>query len=73
MAAWLKINEGGWDRISRAVFGGVMVLLFVFQSGAGGWYWAIGIIGLLLFLTGLIGFCPLYRIFGVNTCSARRK
>lgn len=55
-------NEGGFDRGLRIFVGGV--LLFLALTGVTAWGW----VGLLPLITGLVGSCPAYRIFGFNTC-----
>ena len=56
-------NEGTIDRALRVIVGLVLIaLVFVGPQTAWGW------IGLVPLLTGLVGFCPLYRIFGLSTC-----
>lgn len=63
----MKINEGGLDRVLRVVVGlGVLSLAFV------GPHTAWGYLGAIPLLTGIVGFCPLYAILGVNTCSVRK-
>lgn len=60
-------NEGGLDRLLRVVVGLVMLaLVFVGPKTQLGW------IGVVPLLTGLVGFCPAYRILGINTCGIRR-
>ena len=60
-------NEGSFDRLARVVLGLVLLaLVFVGPKTPLGW------IGLIPLLTGIFGFCPLYRIIGVNTCGVRR-
>jgi len=59
-------NEGTIDRALRVVVGlAVLSLVFVGPQTAWGW------VGLVPLATGLIGFCPLYSILGINTCSLR--
>ncbi len=61
----MKMNVGGIDRTLRIVLG-LALLAWLFVADAGlGWLGAIGIVPLA---TGLAGFCPLYRLFGLNTC-----
>ncbi len=56
-------NEGNLDRAVRIVLGlGLLALIFV---GPHTW---LGLIGLVPLLTGIAGFCPLYRLIGVGTC-----
>jgi hypothetical protein len=58
-------NEGMMDRTLRVVLGLVLLaLVFVGPQTPLGW------IGLVPLLTGLVGFCPLYRLVGFNTCRA---
>ncbi|MDZ4261598.1 MAG: DUF2892 domain-containing protein [Pseudomonadota bacterium] len=57
------MNVGTIDRTIRVVVGLVMAVL-AFAGALGAWAW----IGVVLLLTGIIGVCPLYKLFGINTC-----
>lgn len=62
----MKINEGKIDRFLRVILGiGISSLAFWGPQTP----WAY--LGLIPLLTGIIGYCPLYAIIGVNTCSFR--
>ena len=57
-------NEGTIDRALRIIVGLVLIsLVFVGPQTAWGW------VGIVPLVTGAIGSCPLYSIFGINTCS----
>ena len=55
-------NEGTIDRALR-VIAGLAILSLVFIGPQTPWAW----IGLVPLITGLVGFCPLYRVLGINT------
>jgi hypothetical protein len=58
-------NEGMIDRAVRVVLGlGLLTLLGV--GPVPGWG-LLGLIGAVPLLTGLVGFCPLYRLMGLST------
>ena len=59
-------NEGSVDRIVRVLVGSVLLSLFFF--GPHTW---LGLLGIVPLLTGIVGFCPLYRVFGVSTRTAK--
>jgi len=59
-------NEGTLDRALRIIAGLVLIaLVFVGPQTAWGW------VGIVPLVTGLAGFCPLYRLLGINTCALR--
>ncbi len=61
-------NEGKLDRIIRAVLGiGILALVFVGPKTP----W--GLLGLVPLATAFVGFCPLYKLLGVNTCGLPRR
>lgn len=62
-------NVGTVDRALRAVVG-ILALLGAFVLGwFSGWMvWAAAVVGVIMLLTAAVGFCPLYRLVGVNTC-----
>jgi len=64
----MKINEGSIDRIIRIVAGLVLISL-VFIGPQSPWGW----IGVVPLATGLIGWCPAYTLFGINTCSMKKS
>lgn len=56
-------NEGTTDRIIRVVIG-IAILSLTITGPQSMW----GLVGLVPLITGLVGFCPLYKILGLNTC-----
>jgi hypothetical protein len=56
-------NVGGIDRILRIVVGLGLIAYALIANVMWGW------IGVIPLGTALIGFCPAYRLIGVNTCS----
>ena len=63
----MPTNEGGLDRAVRVVVG-LAILSLVFIGPKTPWAW----LGLVPLLTGLVGFCPAYALFGLNTCGIRK-
>jgi hypothetical protein len=64
----MKLNEGTIDRSLRVVIG--LVLIGLAATGTVGvWGW----IGVLPLVTGIVGFCPGYAIFGMSTCAAKKQ
>lgn len=61
----MKRNVGPVDRIIRLILGTVIILVgAIFNS-----WW--GLIGVVVFLTGIIGWCGLYIPLGINTCKTK--
>lgn len=58
----MKANVGSTERTLRIVAGLIIIGLGVYYQSL----W--GVIGLIPLLTGLFRFCPLYTMFGINTC-----
>ncbi len=64
----LPNNEHLIERTLRVAFGlGIVSLVFVGPQTA--WAW----LGVVPILTGLLGSCPLYTLFGISTCKMKVK
>jgi hypothetical protein len=59
----MKKNVGNADKWIRIVLGVVVLSLLVLDGNV---LW-VGLLGFIPLITGLINFCPLYLLFGVNT------
>jgi hypothetical protein len=63
----MKSNLGYWDRILRAILGGVIMAAGIyFQT------W-LGIVGGVIFLTSVLSFCPIYFATGINSLKSEQK
>jgi hypothetical protein len=63
----MQKNAGTLDRLARVAIGVVLIALTLTdQIGVWGW------IGVVPLVTGLFGYCPLYRVFGFSTCPIAR-
>jgi hypothetical protein len=59
----MKKNVGNTERAIRIIIGLALIsLVFIGPQTAWGW------IGLVPVATGLLGWCPPYALFGINTC-----
>ena len=65
-------NVGAIDRAFRIILG---LALLILPHMAGGALWAdpivayaMNAVGIVLILTALVRFCPLYRVVGASTC-----
>jgi hypothetical protein len=65
----VKANVGTVDRIIRVVLGLAFLSLFFILDGGMKY---ISLLGIVLLLTAIIKFCPLYPIFKINTCITRK-
>lgn len=64
-------NEGPLDRALRILAGLALLAWFFLDQGAGFWHYA-KLIGIVPLVTGLLGNCPVYSIFGISTCPVKR-
>lgn len=63
----MKGNESGSDRVIRIILGIILIILgwFVLSNNTLGVI--LDIIGIILIITGITGFCLLYTLFGMST------
>jgi len=69
----MKNNMSSYDKLIRLGLSIVLIILYYKQVVAG----TIGIIclvvALVLTITSLIGFCPIYKILGINTRKTEKE
>jgi predicted phage tail protein len=59
-------NEGGVDRIVRAIVGAVLIIAAFFLA-ANGLTVLFYVVGVMFVITAMTGFCALYKIPGIDT------
>lgn len=63
----LKRNMGTLDRIVRLLIAAVIAVLYFTGNLSGLAAIILGIAAVIFVVTGLVGFCPLYVLFGIST------
>ncbi len=61
----------GADRMIRIILALVVVALFYFNIITGTLAYVLLALAAIFVLTSLISFCPLYTLFGINTCKTK--
>ena len=69
----MKPNMGPGDRAIRIALATIAAVLCSQNIVTGWWAVVLLILGAVLFVTAFIGVCPLYRLFGMNTCEKIKK
>jgi len=64
----MKANMGSADRIIRILLAIVFAALYLTGTVTGTIGLVLVVLGAVFMATSLIRFCPLYTIFGMNTC-----
>jgi hypothetical protein len=73
-------NERTIDRIARAAVGAILLAIFFYSLNGPTalvegivLLLSLGFVGAFLLLTGLIGWCPAYALFGFSTRSPQNR
>lgn len=69
----MKKNMGNVDRIARVLIAIVLTVLYYTNVITGTLGLVLVIVAGVFVLTSLISFCPLYTIFGMNTCPMKKE
>lgn len=59
-------NENMLDRSIRGVIG-LALLAGAILALTGIWQWVVGLIAVILLITGVTGICPGYKVLGIRT------
>lgn len=66
----MKVNVGGVDKTARIIVGVVLLSLVFLLQGDLRW---LGLIGVIPLATGLLGWCPLYSVIGIDTIMSQHS
>ena|SRR5581483_10527441 len=70
---FMKKNMGTIDKAIRIIVALIFVALYLTGVVTGVWGTVLLVVSGIFILTSLIGFCPLYILFGINTCRLKAK
>lgn len=63
----MQANVGGVERTVRVLIGLVLIALGLFHVVTGTGAIIAYVIGAIALITGLVRFCPAWKLFGINT------
>ncbi len=69
----MKKNMGGFDRTLRLLIAAIVVALYYFEIIDGTWAIVLLVFSAIFVLTSFVSFCPLYLLFGINTCNIKKS
>lgn len=69
----MKKNVGNGDRFLRIMIGIIALILVMGNVVEGALMWIALAVGIIMVVTSSIQFCPLYTLFGFNTCKVKNK
>lgn len=67
----MKKNMGSSDRIIRIILALLFGVLYFTGTVTGTIGGILLILGVVFLATSVINFCPLYTLFGINTCKTK--
>lgn len=68
----MNANVGSTDKVIRLVLALVAVVAAVVVGISSALGVVLLVVGAVLAVTAMTGFCPLYRVLGLSTCPVRR-
>lgn len=69
----MKKNMGNTDRIIRILLAAIFAYLYFGGVVTGTLGLVLVILGGIFVLTSLVSFCPLYSLFGINSCPVKKS
>ncbi|MGB5479932.1 MAG: DUF2892 domain-containing protein [Eudoraea sp.] len=68
----MKRNMGRIDKIIRFTVAVIIALLVYYEVVEGALSYILLTVAAVFVLTSLTGFCPLYGVFGLNSCKVQK-
>ncbi|CAN5354658.1 DUF2892 domain-containing protein [soil metagenome] len=68
----MKRNMGNVDRTVRFIVAAIVAVLYFTHVITGTLAIVLLVLAGIFVLTSLVSFCPLYSLFGFNTCPAKK-
>jgi hypothetical protein len=68
----MKKNVCLADKVVRVTLAALLTILVLTKVVIGVWANVLIVLSVVLVVTSLIGFCPLYAVLGINTCKVKR-
>lgn len=68
----MKKNMGSADRMIRLLLAAIFAGLYFTNTVTGTFGIVLLVLAVVFVLTSLVSFCPLYSLFGINTCNAKK-
>lgn len=69
----MKKNIGTIDKAVRLVVAAIILLLYFTNVISGTLALVLIVVAMILTLTSIIGICPLYMLFGINTLNKKSQ
>jgi Na+/phosphate symporter len=69
----MKHNMGNTDRIIRILVAAIIAVLYFTNTITGTFGYILLGLGGIFILTSLAGSCPLYSLFGINSCPVKKE
>lgn len=67
----MSCNVGGIERTIRVLLGAALLWLALVHVVTGGWAIVFYVVAAIALVTGLVGFCPAWKLLGINTCAVK--
>jgi hypothetical protein len=68
----MNANVGTTDKVIRFIIAAAAAALILTNTLTGTWAIVAGVAGGIMLITGLTGFCGLYKVFGMSTCPMKK-
>ncbi|UOB16567.1 YgaP family membrane protein [Abyssalbus ytuae] len=68
----MKKNMGSTDKGIRVLIAVAIALLYYYNIISGTLGIVLMVLAIIFLITSLINFCPLYTLFGINTCKTKK-
>jgi uncharacterized membrane protein HdeD (DUF308 family) len=67
----MTCNLGLTERTIRVIVGGTLVTIGYLADISMGAVIAVYLVGAIALMSGIAGFCPAWKLMGINTCRAK--
>lgn len=69
----MKCNVGGIDMAARLIVGAILLGIAFVVPMSTGWQIAVFVLAAIALLTGLLRYCPVNAMLGLNTCARQAE